>query len=113
MVELLRKCYKSKYILRIYENGFGIIVHETISDFQSIYFNVEEEFWNDIVEAAEKKVIDIIEHPEEVHEDDRCYLPVHLKYGLSWKVPDAEDLLGKYEVYEDCMIIQQQRMIFL
>ena len=56
-----------------------------------------------IIKTTNDKVIDIINHPIEVHEVDRYFsFPVHLRYGLTWKVPNADDLLDEFQVYEDC-----------
>lgn len=92
-----------KYILRLYQDGNGVIIYESKCNSEIKYFRIKEDLRKNIVSRVSEKVDYIVSHPEEVHEDDRYFgCPVHCRYGLKWKYNNAYDMLSDYMIYEDC-----------
>ena len=89
----------NKY-LRIYKNGLGVFIKdEDISNIS--YFILSKNIISNIIKDIEKQVDYIVNHPVEPTEDDRCFMPICLKYGLKWKYPKVENILSNYFKFED------------
>lgn len=97
----------SEYIVRLYEDGNGVIIYNAnYKTITTYYFRIKEPLRTQLVKAIYAKMHFIIHHPRRSTEDDRSQLPVHMRYNINRRYPDAEKRLKanpKYEFtcYED------------
>lgn len=95
----------SEYIVRLYEDGNGVIVYEANNNtFTTYYFRIGEPLRSQLVKAIYAKMHFIIHHPRRSTEDDRSQLSVHMRYNIKRRYPDAEKRLKANPKYELSLI---------
>lgn len=103
ILELMKRLASgSTYLVRIYEDGNGVIIFSGREKNEICYFKMKDYTRKQIIDNAAKRMDEILAKPVWSGEDDRYFgFSVHLKYGLHWRCSDAEQRLKTYEKYED------------
>lgn len=91
----------SEYMVRLYEDGNGVLVYHGSTKLLIHYFKINDQLRDQLVSDASDRIDEIVAHPSRWGEDDRCYIPIHLKYNIVWKYPKAYAGAKKYDRYEN------------
>jgi len=92
---------RTETTIRLYEDGNGFVVYETIDNLWISYFGLTGETKETIMEHAIEKINHIVANPTYAHEDDRFFAyPIHMNYGLEWRYAEPEKMHEKDEWFE-------------
>lgn len=81
----------SEYIVRLYDDGNGVIVYEANNNtFTTYYFRIGEPLRTQLVEAIYAKMHFIRHHPRRLFRDECSHFLVHMRYNIKRRYPDAE-----------------------
>ena len=110
VIELVKRLPDwTEYLVRIYEDGNGVMVYNDVGQLVTHYFKINDQLRDQLISDASEKMDDIVAHPSSIGEDDRCYIPVHLKYNIEWKYPKAYEVKKKYVEYETTVYCEDER----
>lgn len=99
----------TEYLVRIYEDGNGVMVYHDVGQLVTHYFKINDQLRDQLISEASEKMDDIVAHPSSIGEDDRCYIPVHMTYNIEWKYPKAYEVKNIYVEYETTVYCEDER----
>ncbi len=104
VVELMKRMPDwSSWFLRLYEDGNGFVVYMDRMSTRPVihYFRINEPVRKTLINMISKRIDRIVSNPQSLGEDDRYFaFPVHLRYNIEWRYPNADNAPDELKVFE-------------